>query len=474
MTYAFYSASPEHTTQWATRFAQHLAAGDCLLLKGEVGAGKSHFARALIRAILPTEQAHEDIPSPTFTLVQTYTATRATIWHCDLYRLSDENEVEELGIAQALDTAICLIEWPENLGHNTPARHLEVTLSQSKIAEDARIISVVPMGENWDWLAAMVPDRAGLAQDFLDHMGWGRAEQTGLAADASNRKYTRIRNGAAHAILMDAAPERGEDVRPFIDIASHLKTNGYSAPEIFAQDTEHGFLLLEDLGDDLYARVLQDRPEQEVELYRGAVDLLVDLQSKALPDDLPLYSRGIYLRESRLFPEWYAGDDTQMDAFDEAILAALDRLSPGPKVTILRDYHAENLLWLPNREGLARIGLLDFQDALVGHPAYDLVSLLEDARRDVSAETQHKMQAHFARAKGTPLQKVQADCAILGAQRNAKILGLFKRLAHQSGKTAYLTHLPRVAAHFTRNLSHPATAELRRVVARLLPGEFTP
>jgi len=461
----FFCTDPEATTALAARIGDYLAAGDALLLHGEVGAGKSHFARGLIRSLLPDATRHEDIPSPTFTLVQTYeTAAGAPIWHADLYRLNGADEIVELGLPDAFGEAITLIEWPDRLGAYAPARRLEVTLEQSRIDADARCVSIVPVGANWDWLAGMGEDRSALSRGFLSQAGWADARQTPITNDASNRRYTRLALGGGTSILMDAPPSRNEDTRPFLAVGEYLRNRGYAAPEVFAADPENGLLLLEDLGDDLFAQVLSDRPQTEGELYATAVDLLVDLQSEPALQSLPPYATAIYQRESRLLLDWYADRPDLVDAFRTALNAALARLSDGPAVTILRDYHAENLLWLPMRDGLQRVGLLDFQDALAGHPAYDLVSLLEDARRDVSPNLAAEMKQRFATAKGIALELVEADCAILGAQRNAKILGLFVRFARLHEKAQYLALIPRVLAHFERDLSHPACAELRTVM----------
>ncbi len=473
MTSHFYCPTPEATTALAARIAAHLASGDALLLHGVVGAGKSHFTRGLIRSLLPDATRHEDIPSPTFTLVQTYDAADGTpIWHADLYRLGSDHETEDLGFSQAFDEAIVLVEWPQKLGGLTPSRHLDVTLTQSRIDDDARCVSIEPSGDNWGWLNGLQEDRAALRTAFLVQTGWSDAETLPITDDASNRSYARLKNDDKFAVLMDAPPSRNEDTRPFVAVGAYLRELGYSAPDVFESDPENGFLLLEDLGDDLFARVLSKSPHLEAELYANAVDLLVDLQGHAIAPILPPYSASIYQRESQLVLDWYLDRPDLREAFRAALNTALSHLSDGLPVTILRDYHSENLLWLPERAGLARVGLLDFQDALAGHPAYDLVSLLEDARRDVSDDVANAMKQRFAKAKGMDLEDVTADCAILGAQRNAKILGLFVRFAKLYDKPQYLALIPRVLAHFQRDLAHPACAELRAVMAQARPSEF--
>lgn len=321
--------------------------------------------------------------------------------------------------------------------------------------------------------------RVEQAQPFLAAAGWGDARQDPLAGDASNRKYLRLtRNGGKTAVLMDADPALGEDVEPFARIAAHLSGLGLSAPGVIAADLPAGFLLLEDLGDDLFGRVCTRDPGSETGLYEAAVDLLVWLGTAPLPDGLRPYDTDVLQREAALLTDWYmpgAGvtlsDPARADYL--ARVAAATAPFAAPQVLVLRDYHADNLVWLPSRAGIARVGLLDFQDALAGHPAYDLVSLLEDARRDTPAELREEMMERFAVATGVAKAEVIAACSALGAQRNLKIVGIFARLALRDGKPGYLGLIPRVWVHLMRDLSHPGLGALADWVHANVP-EPTP
>jgi aminoglycoside/choline kinase family phosphotransferase len=316
-----------------------------------------------------------------------------------------------------------------------------------------------------------MPDRTRAAQDFLDRAGWGAAGREHLAGDASDRRYWRLRAGAATAVLMDNPPGQADDPAAFVAMAAHLLGLGLSAPRVLAADPGAGFLLLEDLGDDLFARLLADDPAREAELYTPAVDVLIDLQRAAPPPGLPDLQAPDWAEAAALAWQTYlpAATGAARDAgpFRAAMARALSDHADGPRVLILRDYHAENLLWLPGREGLARVGLLDFQLGQAGQPGYDLVSLLQDARRDVAPATEAAMRARFAAATGA---LDGAAYATLGAQRALRILGVFTRLALDRGKPGYLRLMPRVWGHLTRNLAHPALADLSRLCQADLPA----
>jgi aminoglycoside/choline kinase family phosphotransferase len=318
---------------------------------------------------------------------------------------------------------------------------------------------------------------------FLAAAGWGGAAMAPLAGDASNRRYLRVARGGATAVLMDAPPARGEDVRPFVAVTEWLLERGLSAPRVLAAEPQAGLLLLEDLGDDLYARHLARRPSDEAALYGAAVDLLAGFSGAPAPKTIgcaavPLapYDQAALDREAGLFTGWWLPAVTEVSPGMAEEYVGLLREATAPiatarEVVVLRDYHAENLLWLPGREGAARVGLLDYQDALAGHAAYDLVSLLEDARRDTAPELQETMIARYIAARpGLDVGEFRAAYAILGAQRNLKIIGIFARLARRDGKPRYLPLIPRVWGHLQRDLSHPALARLAAWVARHAPA----
>jgi len=313
-------------------------------------------------------------------------------------------------------------------------------------------------------------DRTALSRAFLQAAGWGAAPRRFLAGDASPRCYDRLGEDAHTAILMDAPPDKAEDIRPFVAMARHLRGLGLAAPEVLAEDAANGFLLLEDLGDDLFARVLERAPDEEGALYAAATDVLAHLQAAPPPPGLPDHSPGFMAGAAGLSHSWYARAVTAAVPDPEPLVAAMAQAMAAhctaAPVLVLRDYHAENLLWLPGRSGLARVGLLDFQMGSLGQPEYDLISLLQDARRDVDPGTEARMIARFAAVTGRAPDAVATACAVLGAQRALRILGGFTRLSLHFGKPGYVRLIPRVWAHLQRNLSHPALAGVR-AAARL-------
>lgn len=320
-------------------------------------------------------------------------------------------------------------------------------------------------------------ERHRLSTAFLTRSGWGAAERRFLAGDASDRSYDRLTLGDRTAILMDAPPGKGDDPASFTRIARHLRRLGLSAPEVLAEDLQNGFLLLEDLGDGLYARRLAANPARELELYRAATEVLLPLQRAQPPADLPNLGAANWAEAACFALDWYrfavTGERIDTTEFRAILTDLLTTRADGPRVVILRDYHAENLLWLPERPGLARVGLLDFQLAQMGQPGYDLVSLLQDARRDVSRETERAMIQHFAKLTNHDEAAFQQSYAALGAQRALRILGIFARLCLVGGKSGYLPLIPRVWEQLQRNLAAPGMAPLARICDRVLP-EPTP
>ncbi|QIQ86266.1 phosphotransferase [Erythrobacter sp.] len=308
--------------------------------------------------------------------------------------------------------------------------------------------------------------------DFLAEAGWAGGTIEPLPGDASFRRYFRLRDGERRAMLMHAPPPH-EDPVPFLDVAAWLTANGMRAPAIHHAEPEAGWVLLEDFGDDRMRDWLDARPGDERAAYEAAVDALVQLH-RLPPGPFAPYDMDAYLREVRLFTEWYAPamgltvDEAGHEAaWREALEPLLARQEPG--VTVLRDYHAENIMLLDGRSGGPQ-GLIDFQDALVGHPAYDLVSLLQDARRDVSAALEAAMLDRYAAATGAQ-DDFRADYARLGAQRNAKIVGIFTRLAKRDRKPRYLAMIPRVWEAMERDLAHPALAPVARWFDANIPGD---
>jgi aminoglycoside/choline kinase family phosphotransferase len=320
--------------------------------------------------------------------------------------------------------------------------------------------------------APMIPPAHAPA--FLAANGWGGAEILPLAGDASFRRYFRVVQGERRAVLMDAPPSH-EDVGPFLAIAGHLDRLGLSAPRSHAVDRAGGLLLLEDFGDRLVGPLLRAGAEDEAPIYRDAITLLARLAEQPVPAGLPPYDMAVLRREIGLFPEWYApavGLAVDIGGWARAWDAVLPRVAdPRPPVLVLRDYHVDNIMLL-DREGLKRLGLLDFQDALAGHRAYDLVSLLQDARRDVSPALEAAMLEVYAAEAGiADVEAFRAEYEILGAQRNTKILGIFTRLWKRDGKRSYLPFQPRVWGYLERNLRHPALAPVAAWFEANLPAE---
>jgi aminoglycoside/choline kinase family phosphotransferase len=299
-------------------------------------------------------------------------------------------------------------------------------------------------------------------RDFLADIGWGSAAVQPLAGDASFRRYFRVVEPARRAVLMDAPPEH-EDVRPFLSVARLLLDAGFAAPSILGEDQANGFLLIEDFGDRLMGPVLKSEPALERHVYAQAVEILSALHQRVAPSSLAPYDRAALVREVMVFADWYAkaagipvDEGAYLAAWDSVWHDVLAETAARPVVT-LRDYHAENLMLL-DRPGVQSLGLLDFQDALAGHPAYDLVSLLQDARRDVSPALEQAMLDRFAGAGNTAFR---ARYEVLGAQRNVKILGVFVRLRDRDARKGYVERLPRVWDYLDRNLAHPRLAPVK-------------
>ena len=313
--------------------------------------------------------------------------------------------------------------------------------------------------------------RAALAEQFIQDIGWAQAQRSTVAGDASNRRYDRLTQpDGTTAILMDAPPDKGEDVRPFMRIAAHLLDQGISAPQVYEADPKTGFLLIEDLGNDLFARLMADDPARQFPLYRAATDLLIHLHS-APACELPLCDAAWLTQMTMPVFEWYVphSDPAAQQRFNDIFHPLSQHLDAAPKVTILRDFHAENLLWLPARSDVAKVGVLDFQDALIGHPAYDLVSILQDARRDVAPEIEAQMIDHYIARSGMDPKAFKSAYALLGTQRNLRILGIFARLCLQDGKAHYVDLIPRVWAYILRNLTDPALGPLATLITQTLP-----
>jgi len=327
-------------------------------------------------------------------------------------------------------------------------------------------------------------------EEFVNETEFAGGDLQKLAGDASARRYARVALGEKTAMVMDTPPE-GENFPAFVHISEHLQDSGYSAPKIMARDMENGFLLLEDFGDDSFSRILENDAGRELELYETAIDLLAewsrhpreggDLEKKipAFAGMTTPYDTTTYRREVSLFPDWYlprifGTEKTEnlraeyMQIWEEILANA----ALAQNIFVHRDFHADNLMWLPEREGVKKVGLLDFQDALLGDASYDMVSLLEDARRDVAPELAEKMIERYLQKTGADEKTFRTSYNILGAQRNLKILGIFVRLFVRDGKENYLRFLPRVWAHLERDLQAESLTVLRNWLDKNVPAEL--
>ena len=461
------------TAALAEDVAAALAAGDVVALSGDLGAGKTTFARALIRAL--ADDPALEVPSPTFTLVQTY-GGRLPVAHFDLYRLASAGELDELGLDEALGEGAVLIEWPERADGRLPAARLDLAFA---IAGTGRRVDVAARGS----LARRL-ERSRAVRDFLDRAGWPHAARRHLQGDASTRTYERIRDRDRRAVLMDWPPpdreairdpraaHRARDVRAFVAVDAALRDAGLSAPNVYATDLARGFMLLEDLGSDGVLRAGAPDPGR----YAAAIEVLAAIHAVPRPSVLPLPGGGIHplptytaealAVEVGFLPDWYIPavtgrplPEAARTEFDALWSALVGRLAGAEQSWVLLDVHSPNLLWLAGRAGLRRVGLLDFQDTMIGPSAYDVASLAQDARVAVPADLEAALKEHYVRLRRASDPRFDeagfaAAYAILAAQRATKILGVFARLTAQ-GKPRYQQHFPRLSEYLKRSLAHP-------------------
>jgi tRNA threonylcarbamoyl adenosine modification protein YjeE len=476
--------------QLVTDIAVALEPGDLVTLSGDLGAGKTTFARALIRRLAGDPSI--EVPSPTFTMLQTYELPRHTVVHGDLYRVTSPGELDELGLDDLPAGAVTLLEWPDRAASVLPPDRFDITFMLApEHGLEHRDVAVTGHGR-----FAARAERIGAIRRFLDANDFHEVERERIAGDASARSYERLTDGDRKLILMnsprrtDGPPVRkglpysavahlAEDVTPFVAIANGLRERGFSAPQIHAADLSAGLLILEDFGRE--GVVEGDPPAPMGSRYLAAIDVLARLHSMTLPDTLPAsptvnhtippYDLDALLIEVELLPDWYlpfreapldaAARATYVELWRDALTAILD----GPPTWVLRDFHSPNLMWLPDRAGMARIGLLDFQDAVMGPPAYDVASLAQDARVDVPDEMEVELLGHYVRVRRVTdasfdMARFVRVYSTLAAQRASKILGIFARLDRRDGKPQYLRHLPRVWGYLQRSLAHPDLAAL--------------
>jgi tRNA threonylcarbamoyl adenosine modification protein YjeE len=490
------------TRSLAAEIAELVGPNDLLTLSGDLGAGKTTFARALLRRL--ADDPELETPSPTYTLMQVYETDRFPVVHADLYRVKDAAELVELGWDEASNDALVIVEWAERAGGALAEDRLNVALFSDPVrGPNYRRAEITGYGS----FARRLTLKRG-AKSVLERSGWSHAERKPMQGDASTRAYELLsRPNGETAILMISPPRPdgppvkygksysalvhlAENIFPFVAIDQGLRALGLSAPVIHAVDLDTGFAVLENLGTSGIVNARGAIPER----YAEAAAVLAFLHSRDLPDVamietrhyvIPDYDIEALLTEAELLLDWYAPHIAGLSfasgaraQFENAWRNSLSAPLAEEKTWCLRDYHSPNLLWLEDRPGLRRVGLLDFQDCVLGPPAYDVVSLAQDARVDISDELELKLLGvyAFARKKALPgfdMAAFAASYAIMGAQRASKIIGIFARLDKRDGKPAYLEHLPRVIGYLRKNLRHPALAELESWFEQNLPQLLT-
>ncbi len=489
----FVAADEAATLRCAAWLAGALPSPALVFLNGDLGAGKTAFARGFIRALHGQETI---VPSPTFTLMQIYEDAPAVL-HADLYRLGEAEEIDQLGLLDALSDHICLVEWAEKAETLLPSPDVMIALdmpdSEDHGGDDCRHVKI----EAPQHIIGKIRDAAArdaALTDFLADTIWADAARAPLAGDASTRRYERLHGDKKSAILMDWAQSPDGpaiyDGRPysqvahlaeamprFADMVAWLNAHDCPAPTLYAVDRDNGFALLEDFGDHIITR---DASIDRDLFYHEAVENLIHLHKIPAAGFLPAYDGAVQAVEASLFTDWYLpyrGHQLSEDAKAEwqTLWQALgDKLwhenSAEKPVTVLRDYHSVNLLWRDTAQARYRIGLIDVQDALQGHAAYDVASLIYDARIKVAPHHQTRILAHYlAHHFIDDKDRFMEALAICAVQRNLKIAGIFVRLAQRDGKTAYLQHLPRVLGYIKAHIDAPVLADINAWLNRHAP-----
>jgi tRNA threonylcarbamoyl adenosine modification protein YjeE len=490
-TFSLALANEAATANLMADLALLIGAGDVIALSGDLGAGKTAAARALIRYLAGDPDI--EVPSPTFTLAQSYDLAPFPLVHADLYRINDATELEEIGLSPLPEGVVVLIEWPERAPSALPPDRIEIAFShRPALGSTARAAEITGHGK-----AAAQVARLETLRQFLHGAGFIDARRQRMAGDASTRSYARLFRGDDAVILMNsprrpdgpaiyygksysAAVHLAEDVKPFVAIANGLREHGISAPAINYADLDAGFLITEDFGVEGF--IEGDPPRPIPDRYEAAVDMLAALHWKKLPDVLPLapqiaYSIPLFdvdalMVEIGLMLEWYLPDrgaappSTARDEFVTQWRGLLGNTAAMPRTWVLRDFHSPNLIWLDGRSGTAKVGVIDFQDAVLGPAAYDLVSLLQDARIDVPEQLELTLLTRYIKARHATDNTFDPagfaeSYAIMSAQRNTRLLGTFARLNRRDGKPQYLRHQPRIWTYLTRSLAHPVLSGLR-------------
>jgi N-acetylmuramate 1-kinase len=477
---------------FAADIACALEPDDFVTLSGDLGAGKTAFARALVRTLADDDAI--EVPSPTFTLMQTYELPRFPLVHVDLYRLAGETELAELGFDDLPDDAVVVMEWPDRATKLLPPDRFDIAFALAPaLGPEVRNARVIGYGA-----FAARAERIAQMREFLQESGFGAARRQRMQGDASTRIFERLTLDNQTTVLMNAPPKPdgppvrdgkpysaiahlAEDTIPYVALAAGLRERNLSAPAIRHADLARGFIIMEDLGEE---RIVKGDPPAPIEQrYEAAIDLLISLHRRSLPEVLPVaprleyrfrrYDMEAFLIEAELLLDWYLvrvgapPTDAVRKSFAASWREALKPAIEAPPTWVLRDFHSPNLLWLAARQGTARVGVLDFQDTLIGPAAYDVASLAQDARVDVPEQMEVALLSRYARARLKDDANFDAAAftrlyATLAAQRATKILGIFARLDRRDGKPQYLRHIPRIWAYLQRSLAHPALVPLKQ------------
>lgn len=490
-TFSLALANETATAHLMADLALLIGPGDVVTLSGDLGAGKTAAARAMIRYLASDETL--EVPSPTFTLVQGYELPPFPLLHADLYRVNDASELEEIGLSPLPEGTVALIEWPERAPGALPADRIDIALShRPALGSTARAAVITGHGR-----AAARVERLRSLREFLDGAGLIEARRHRMPGDASTRSYARLAHNEGFVILMNspkrpdgpavyngkpysAAVHLAEDVKPFVAIANGLRARGFSAPAIYHGDLDEGFLITEDFGSASF--VEGDPPAPIAERYQAATDMLAALHRQQLPETLPLapqvtwtmptFDTEALLIEIGLMMEWYLPDrdaSPSIELRSEFVALwreLLAKAAAAPKTWVIRDFHSPNLIWLDQRADIASVGIIDFQDAVLGPAAYDLVSLLQDARVDVPEALELAMLTRYIKTRRSNDDTFDSAnfaelYAIMSAQRNTRLLGTFARLNRRDGKPQYLKHQPRIWTYLTRSLDHPVLSDIR-------------
>jgi tRNA threonylcarbamoyl adenosine modification protein YjeE len=498
-TFSLALANETATAHLMADLALLIGPGDVVTLSGDLGAGKTAAARALIRYLAGDDGI--EVPSPTFTLAQTYDLPPFPVLHADLYRINDPVELEEIGLSPLPEGTVALIEWPERAPGALPQDRIDIALShRPALGSSARAAEITGYGK-----AAAPVARLKALRQFLSDAGYSEAKRERMAGDASTRSYARLIRDGGVFILMNSPPRPdgaaiyqgksysaavhlAEDVKPWVAIANGLRARGFSAPSIHHADLEAGFLITEDFGSTGF--VEGDPPEPIAARYEAATDMLAALHRETLPEILPVAPQVDYAIpvfdtealqvEAGLMLEWYLPDrgaepsDAMRAEFVTMWRDLLGKAAAAAKTWVIRDFHSPNLIWLGERSDIARVGIIDFQDAVLGPAAYDLVSLLQDARIDVPEMLELSLFSRYIKARRAADEAFDPAgfaelYAIMSAQRNTRLLGTFARLNRRDGKPQYLRHQPRIWTYLSRSLAHPALAPAREWYAANVP-----